>query len=208
MITIRFSRESVSMGDDAGAGSYTIEMPDDAVLGDLIGVIRQGGNGNDWPIPYTGANSFWVIRSDAGDLADVYTDGDGEWVVRYLAHGETTFLKTLGITRTYGARGLDPADKRPSYNGYIAANMTGKQIRKYLSGASTPTGPYHHQVPGEKIMIQNYAKIQDDARYLVYYSDSFFKIMDEDTGESLYFITYIKKKPRWGKQGFVSGKPL
>ncbi len=197
MITVKFTRESVSMGDDAGAGSYTIEMPDTAVLVDLIEVIRRGGHGNDWPIPYTGANSFWVIRSDAGDLADVYTDGEGEWVVKYLAHDPATPLKSLGITRVRGDRGLDPRDKRPAYNGYKEARMTGKQICKYLAGASTPTGPYHHQVPGEKINIQNYAKLKEDTRYLVYYSDSFFKIMEEGTGESLYFITYIKRRPRF-----------
>ena len=192
MINIEFSRDSVSMGDDADAGSYTIEMPDDAVLGDLIAVIMRGGRGNGWPIPYTGANSFWVIRSDAGDLADVYTDGEGEWVVKYLAHDEAAPLMDLGITRTCGARGLDPDDKRDSYNGYRAAVMTGREIKDFLDGACTPTGPYHRQVPGERIPIRQYKKLTDDKEFRVYYSDSFFKIMDAETGESLYFITYIK----------------
>ena len=43
------------MGDDAMNGEYQIEMPDDALLRDLIHVALHGGNGNDWPIPYTGA---------------------------------------------------------------------------------------------------------------------------------------------------------
>ncbi|MBR0373562.1 MAG: hypothetical protein IJH91_03415 [Mogibacterium sp.] len=104
MITIAFKRESVCMGDDAGNGEYTIVLPDTATLGDLIHVIRRGGSGNDWPIPYTGANSIWVVQSNIGDLADVHTDEDGEWVVRYLACSETTPLKLLGITWTFGAR--------------------------------------------------------------------------------------------------------
>ena len=36
MIQISFKRQSVCMGDDAGNGTYRIEMPDSAVLGDLM----------------------------------------------------------------------------------------------------------------------------------------------------------------------------
>ena len=168
-------------------------MPDTATLGDLIDVVMHGGNGNEWPIPYTGANSFWVIRSDIGNLADVYTDKDGEWIVSYLEYDERSPLKPLGITGVFGAPGLDPEDKRPAYNGYEAANMTGKEIREYLSDAYNPVGAYHEQTAGDRIMIEGYKKIRDDEQYLVYYSDSFFKIMDAKTGNSLYFITYIKK---------------
>ena len=193
MITITFNRDSVSMGDDAGSGEYTIEMPDNATLGDLIDVIMHGGNGNDWPIPYTGANSFWVIRSDVGALADVYTDGDGEWNIKNLAYDEKAQLKTLGISRVFGAQGLDPKDKRAAYNGYEAALMTGKEIKEFFANAYDRVGPYHEQVPGDRILIQRYKKIQDDKRYLVYYNDSFFKIMDAESGKSLYFITYMRK---------------
>lgn len=98
MITLSFRRRSVCMGDDAGNGEYIIEMPDSATLGDLINVIRCGGNGCDWPIPYTGRNSHWVIQSNIGDLAEVYTDEEGEWNVRYSAYPEETPLKPLGIT--------------------------------------------------------------------------------------------------------------
>ena len=69
------------MGDDAGNGEYTIEMPDSAKLGDLMKVILHGGNGNGWPIPYTGANSFWVIKSNIGNLADIFTDTAGSGLI-------------------------------------------------------------------------------------------------------------------------------
>ena len=41
MITIKYGRRPVCMGDDASNGIYTIEMPDEALLGDLIGVNRS-----------------------------------------------------------------------------------------------------------------------------------------------------------------------
>ena len=104
MITIKFRRVSVCMGDDAGNGEYIIELPDDATLGDLLHVILHGGNGNDWPIPYTGANSSWVIHSDVGDLAKIYTDSDGEWHICDHCCDEHTPLKDLGITWTFGGR--------------------------------------------------------------------------------------------------------
>ena len=195
MITLTYDRESVSLGDDAGNGKYTIEMPDTSVLGNLIHVIMHGGNGSSWPIPYTGANSFWVIRSDIGNLADIYTDQEGEWNIRYLTYSEDTPLKSLGISWVFGAHGLDPKDQRPVYNGYEAALMTGKEIREYLSDAYDRVGPYHEPARGEKLQIERYKKIQEDKQYLVFYNDSFLKIMDEETGESLYFITYMKDHP-------------
>ena len=104
MITIKFHRVSVCMGDDAGNGEYTIELPDSATLGELLHVILYGGNGNDWPIPYTGANSSWVIHSDIGDLARIFTDSDGEWHICDCYCDEQTPLKDLGITWTFGGR--------------------------------------------------------------------------------------------------------
>lgn len=122
MMTLAFKRKSVSMGDDAGSGEYTIEMPDTATLGDRMQVLLHGGNGNDRPIPYTGADSFWVIKSNIGKLADIFTDMEGEWHIACLACRENTPLKGLGITWAFfGDRGLDPADKRPAYNGCKAA---------------------------------------------------------------------------------------
>ena len=64
MITISFHRKSVCMGDDAGNGEYTIQMPDAATLGDLMHVILRGGNGNGWPIPYTGARLSGKITAE------------------------------------------------------------------------------------------------------------------------------------------------
>ena len=103
MISLTFGRRSVCMGDDADAGTYNIAMPDGATLGDLMRVLLHGGHGNVWPIPYTGALSSWVIRSNIGDLGTIFTDGAGEWHITCRL-SETAPLERLGIAWTYGER--------------------------------------------------------------------------------------------------------
>ncbi len=101
---ISFRRRSVCMGDDVNAGEYTINMPEDATLGALMRTVLRGGCGNTWPIPYTGANSYWIIKSNIGNLAEIYTDSAGEWHIKYFERGETTPLKGLGIEWVFGDR--------------------------------------------------------------------------------------------------------
>ena len=104
MIRISFRRKSVCMGDDALNGEYQIEMPDDTLLRDLMHVALHGGNGNDWPIPYTGADSHWIIESNIGNLAHIYTDNEGEWHTEYLGIAENARLCELGISSIFGSR--------------------------------------------------------------------------------------------------------
>ena len=104
MIRISFRRKSVCMGDDAMNGVYQIEMPDDALLRDLMHITLHGGNGNAWPIPYTGADSHWIIESNIGNLAHIYTDNEGEWHTEYLGFAENARLSELGITSIFGGR--------------------------------------------------------------------------------------------------------
>ena len=96
MITIRFGRRSVSMGDDANNGIYTIEMPDEATLGDLMRVILHGGNGNTWPVP--GTSTCWNIYSNIGKIADVIPD---EKQIDYINKDESEQLSSLGIKWIY-----------------------------------------------------------------------------------------------------------
>lgn len=97
MIEIRFGRRSVSMGDDIYNGIYTIEMPDEATLGDLMRVILDGGNGNTWPIPST--SSCWNIYSNIGKLADIAPE---KVQIDYVDKGESEPLSSLGIEWVYG----------------------------------------------------------------------------------------------------------
>ncbi len=93
---ISFRRKSVCMGDDALNGEYIINMPDDSTLGDLLYVVLHGGCGNDWPIPYTGADTHWVINTNIGKIADIFTDNSGEWHTEAM-YDENTMLSELGI---------------------------------------------------------------------------------------------------------------
>lgn len=104
MIRISFRRKSVCMGDDALNGEYQIEMPDDALLRDLIYVTLHGGHGNDCPIPYTGADSHWIIESNIGNLTLIYTDNECEWHTEYLDIAENARLSELGIISIFGGR--------------------------------------------------------------------------------------------------------
>lgn len=104
MIKISFRRESVCMADDVRNGEYTIILEDNATLGKLLYVILHGGSGNDWPIPYTGPNSNWVIKSDIGNLARIFTDSNGKWHITDYCCSEDTPLKKLELTSTYGWR--------------------------------------------------------------------------------------------------------
>ena len=103
MITLTYSRKSVCMGDDAGAGDYAVTLPDHATIGELMHVLLHGGNGNDWPIPYTGANSAWVIKSNIGALGTIYTDRDGEWHIKCGIDARTP-LRALGLEWVFGDR--------------------------------------------------------------------------------------------------------
>jgi len=192
VITITFHRKSVCMGDDAGNGEYTIQLPETASLGDLMHVILRGGNGNDWPIPYTGANSLWVIKSNVGNLAEIFTDQEGEWHTAYPSFTENTPLQSLGIMWIFG----DRADKEPVYNNYKKTCMTGKEIKECLTGAYGKVRPYHGPFTGPRINILSLNKLQDDTQYSVSYNDSFFKITDAETGSGLYWITYTKENPK------------
>ena len=101
MIELTFHRDSVCMGDDAGNGIQHIEMPDDAVLEDLIYVILHGGCGNEWHIPYTGGHAMWAIESNVGILAYVCDDAE---LVLYTDLDKRTPLISLGLVSSFGAR--------------------------------------------------------------------------------------------------------
>lgn len=113
MITIRFGRRSVCMGDDVNNGIYTIEMPADATLGELIGVVMKGGNGNTWPIPIT--STCWNLYSNIGRIADIIPE---KKQIDYINRDEEEMLSSLGIEWVYGGheeKNLDIAFIERSY---------------------------------------------------------------------------------------------
>ena len=98
-MTILYNRRALCMGDDVDNGIYRIRMPDDATLGDLVGVLLRGGNGNDWPIPQT-SEIGWIIFSNFGRIADV--SADNKRVEYHIS--EKTRISALGIQWVFGAR--------------------------------------------------------------------------------------------------------
>ena len=125
MFSLTYSRKSVCMGDDAGCGEYTLSLPDGATLDELMKVLLRGGCGNDWPIPYTGANSIWVIQSNAGRLGTIRTDGAGLWHIQCEAYPADTPLGSLGITRVYCDR--DDEDEEEQTPQPAEGQRTGKR---------------------------------------------------------------------------------
>ena len=104
-MTILYNRRALYMGDDVDNGIYRIRMPDDATLGDLVGILLRGGNGNDWPIPQT-SEIGWTVCSNIGKIADV--SADNKRVEYHIS--EKTRISALGIQWVFGAR----ADEDPS----------------------------------------------------------------------------------------------
>ena len=105
MIHIDFSRESVCMGDDYYAGTYSMEFAEDAVMKDLVTVILNGGHGNTWPVARVASwREDWVIKTNVGILADIHAKFGGKWKVNYQDFAENRLLKDSGIVRTYAER--------------------------------------------------------------------------------------------------------
>lgn len=102
MIIISYRRESVCMGDDVHNGEYKIKMSDLAALGDLIDVLRFGGNGNTWKIPST--VDTWYIDSNIGILAELSTDENNDKHVKYIAYNADTPLSSLGVEWVFAKR--------------------------------------------------------------------------------------------------------
>ena len=104
-MTILYNRRALCMGDDVYNGVYRIRMPEDGTLGDLVGILLRGGNGNDWPLPQT-SGIGWTVYSNIGKIADV---SDDQKRVDYHI-SEKAGISKLGIQWVFGAR----ADEDPS----------------------------------------------------------------------------------------------
>ena len=104
MITIRYNRRALCMGDDIYNGVYEIRLPDDAALKDLVSVMMHGGNGNGWPLPQN--HGGWVIHTNAGVIAHVSPDQKS---VQYCDGDGSTGLAGSGIEWAFGEyEGEDP----------------------------------------------------------------------------------------------------
>ncbi|MDO4493796.1 MAG: hypothetical protein Q4C53_07935 [Clostridia bacterium] len=101
---IKYSRRPLCMGDDAMNSVYTIALPRNATLGELLRALATRGHGNDWPIP---SGDHWRIRSNRGDLANLNTrTGETE----YLMADADTPIASLGLKWVYADFETDLTD--------------------------------------------------------------------------------------------------
>ena len=100
-IVIKFNRETVCMGDDIYNNIYRIEMPGDAALGDLMYVVKDGGCGNDWPVP---SDFEWDIYSNIGRIARIPRRTEE---IVYYDYNKDMQLSSLDIQWVYAARDID-----------------------------------------------------------------------------------------------------
>ncbi len=105
MLIIKYNRRSLCAGDDMYNGVYKINMPDNATLGELIGILLHGGNGNDWPIPMN--HDGWDIYSNIGKVADVSADKKH---IEYCDKDGSSLLSALGIEWVFGENEGDTPD--------------------------------------------------------------------------------------------------
>ena len=98
---IKYNREPVCMGDDVYNDIYQIEMSGDATLGDLVHVVRHGGNGNNWCIP---SGYEWVIYTNIGKIARISPQTEK---VTYYDKSKDAHLTSLDIKWIYAARDID-----------------------------------------------------------------------------------------------------
>ena len=49
-------------------------------------------------------DSHWIIESNIGNLAHIYTDNEGEWHTEYLDIAGDARVNGLGITSFFGGR--------------------------------------------------------------------------------------------------------
>lgn len=101
MTDIIYCRDSLCMGDDAMRADYTISLSNDATLGDLMDAVLNGGHGNDWRVPMTSSDTYWIVESNIGHVADVMSDGRKLWKVEYITANADIPLSGLGITSVY-----------------------------------------------------------------------------------------------------------
>ncbi len=103
---ILYNRRALCAGDDVYNGIYKLDIPDDALLWDLIGVLLNGGCGNTWEIPQT-SETGWEINSNIGRLAVISAD---KKTIEYLDKPEYSKLSELGIKWVFGEREGDQPD--------------------------------------------------------------------------------------------------
>ena len=103
---IQYSRESICMGDDVGAGIYNLDIPAKTSIKQLMDILFHGGYGNTWPVPFGYNDGYWVIHSNIGPIAIVICDHAGETHFEYQKCSPDITIQEAAIDSVYACRPL------------------------------------------------------------------------------------------------------
>ena len=85
--------------------------------------------------------------------------------------------------------------KRPVYNGYMEAYVSGKELKDMFCDEYVSNGRHHAVVLG--IKIPNYLDlldIDDEIKYRIFHNDAFCLVLDSETDKEITFFAHNKKE--------------
>lgn len=117
---IQYSRESICMGDDAGAGIYELDIPPQTSLKQLIEILSHGGYGNTWPVPCHYNECYWLIHTNIGPIAIVICDHLEKLHVEFQKYHPDRTIQEIGLHAVYACRPVTHWWKTIEQNNYKA----------------------------------------------------------------------------------------
>lgn len=115
---IQYSRESICMGDDAGAGIYNLDVPEQTSIKQLIDILFYGGYGNTWPVPFGYKDGYWLIHTNIGAIAIVICDHSGKSHFEFQKCPPDMTIQAAAIHSVYACRPLNDWWKTIEQNNY------------------------------------------------------------------------------------------
>lgn len=104
---IRYTRESLCMGDDVMAGIYDMEVPVDITLRKLIILLCKGGCGNSWSIPVAYHDCYWLIMTNIGAVAIIICNHKEEICLESMDYEWDERVEALGIHTVSACRPVE-----------------------------------------------------------------------------------------------------
>ena len=119
-VLIQYSRESICMGDDAGAAIYELDIPPQTSLKQLIEILSHGGYGNTWPVPCHYNECYWLIHTNIGPVAIIICDHLEKLHVEFHKFHPDRTIQEMGRHAVYVCRPVPHWWKPIEQNNYKA----------------------------------------------------------------------------------------
>ncbi|MBQ9818029.1 MAG: hypothetical protein IJM59_11290 [Proteobacteria bacterium] len=105
---VRYSRESMCMGDDVYAGIYELDIPEQTTIRQLVDILYEGGYGNTWPVPIRFYHdSYWIIQTNIGAVAIIICDHAQELHIEFPLNNQDKTIQDTGIHSVYACRPVE-----------------------------------------------------------------------------------------------------